>query len=628
MCGIVGYIKQGDPPCSMSELLATVAHRGPDGEGIHEETSGPWRVALGHRRLSIIDPATGAQPMKNTAGDIVITYNGEVYNFVELRKSLMALGHAFGTRSDTEVVLRQYEAHGIKGVRALGGMFAFAIWDRSKRTLLLARDRAGIKPLYYAPLPCGGVAFGSELTSVLSATGPRALDPEGVVSYFFSDFAHGTCTLARDVFTLAPGRTLIWHDGKLSEQMPYWTVPLPGPSPLASDHELARELWRLLDQAVARRLVSDVPLGVSLSGGIDSSIVAALAAKHAPMRLQAFTVAFTDATHDESAHARRVADAIGVEYVEERLSEDNLLSVADAALDHLDEPLADASYLPTYLLSRLASRHVKVVLGGDGGDELWGGYPTYRAHRYGRVYAHFPSWLRRGVAVASDRLPIDDRYQSLEWKLRRFTQRWDQEPVARHLRWMSSLDLPDLALAVPVSRALRPSIMRAELPQTGDVLHRILALDFTTYMVDSVLTKVDRASMAHGLEARPAILDDHVIDFAFALPSRFKLRGGTTKFLLKLAAREMLPAGIADRRKKGFGIPLARWMKGPLLPKLREVVASSPAWETGLLSRAAFDGYLAEHVSNRADRSKPLWALYVMDHWLRRRAGRLRLGAI
>jgi asparagine synthase (glutamine-hydrolysing) len=628
MCGIVGYIKQGEPPCPMSELLATIAHRGPDGEGVHEETSGPWRVAFGHRRLSIIDLATGAQPMKNASGDVVITYNGEVYNFRELKAALEVRGHTFATRSDTEVVLRQYEAEGAEGVAALGGMFAFAIWDRRERTLLLARDRSGIKPLYYASLPCGGIAFGSELTTVLTATGARALDAHGVVSYFFSDYAHGAHTLARGVSALPPGHTLVWRDGALSPPKAYWSVPSPSPAPRASDADLAHELWRLLDHAVERCLIADVPLGVNLSGGIDSSIVAALAARHAPSRLQAFTIAFTDATHDESVYARQVADAVGVEYVEERLTEDNVLSVADAALACLDEPLADASYIPTYLLSRLASRHVKVVLGGDGGDELWAGYPTYRAHRYGRVYERLPSWAQRGIGRAVDRLPVDDRYQSLEWKLRRFAGRWDPDPIRRHLRWMSSLDLGDLAEAVPASRTLPPPTLHAKLPVTPDVLHRILALDFTSYMVDSVLTKVDRASMAHGLEARPAILDDKVIDFAFALPSSFKLRGDTTKFLLKRAAKDALPKGIAGRRKKGFGIPLAKWIRGPLAPRIRDIVRSSPAWDTGLLSRAAFSRYAAEHESKRADRSKPLWALYVLDHWLRRRSTLVRLGDV
>jgi asparagine synthase (glutamine-hydrolysing) len=628
MCGIVGYIKSGDPPCPMSELLATIAHRGPDGEGAHEETSGQWRVVLGHRRLSIIDLATGAQPMANAAEDVVITYNGEVYNYRELRAELESHGHSFTTKSDTEVVLRHYEAKGDRGLADLSGMFAFAVWDRRARSLLLARDRAGIKPLYYASLPCGGIAFGSELTAVLTATGARSLDAAGVVSYFFSDYAHGAHTFAKGVLALPPGHSVVWQDGELSAPKPFWSVPSPAKAPRASDADLADELWRLLDDAVRQRLVADVPLGVNLSGGIDSSIVAALAARHAPSRLKAFTIAFTDATHDESVYARQVADEVGVDYVEERLTEENVLSVADAALSALDEPLADGSYLPTYLLSRLASRHVKVVLGGDGGDELWAGYPTYRAHRYARAYELLPSFVRQNVQRAIDRLPVDDRYQSLEWKLRRFAGRWDDDPIRRHLRWMSSLDLADLADAVPSSRTLPPPTLRASLPVTDDVLHRLLALDFTTYMVDSVLTKVDRASMAHGLEARPAILDDKVIDFAFALPSSFKLRHGTTKFLLKKAAKHALPRQIIDRRKKGFGIPLARWLRGPLAPRIQDIVASSPAWDTGLLSRDAFTRYMTEHQSQRADRSKPLWALYVLDHWLRRRSKLVRLGDV
>jgi asparagine synthase (glutamine-hydrolysing) len=293
--------------------------------------------------------------------------------------------------------------------------------------------------------------------------------------------------------------------------------------------------------------------------------------------------------------------------------------VLDLALDKLDEPMADPSFLPTFLLSRLAARHVKVVVGGDGGDELWGGYPTYRAHLYADVYRRVPGWVRKSVVRAVGMLPIDERYQSLEWKLRRFTERWDDDPVVRHLRWMSSVDLPDLARALPSAAGIRPATLDAPLPETADTLARMLALDFTTYMPGSVLTKVDRASMAHGLEVRPPLLDDRLVDWAFSLPSRLKLSGrGQTKFLLKLAARGKLPDEIIDRPKKGFGIPLATWLRGPLKERISDVVASSPLWQTGALDRGTFEGWNRDHQALRRDHSKPLWALLVLDHWFRR----------
>ena len=395
-------------------------------------------------------------------------------------------------------------------------------------------------------------------------------------------------------------------------------MPAPGPAPTRPDGELAAELWSNLDRAVSSQLVSDVPVGIFLSGGIDSSCVATAAAA-AGGRMKAFSIGFENATFDESKYARMMAERLDVEFISETLHERNLLDVLDVALDHIDEPLADPSFLPTFLLSRLAARHVKVVVGGDGGDELWGGYPTYRAHRMAAVYRHVPAWIRNHViGGVVGRLPIDDRYQSLEWKLRRFTKRWDDDMVTRHLRWMSTVDLPDLARAIPAAKGMRPATLSAALPETDDLLQRILALDFSTYMPGSVLTKVDRASMAHGLEVRPPLLDDTMLDLSFALPSRYKLRRGSGKYLLKLAARGKIPDEIIDRPKKGFGIPLASWLRGPLRDRINEVVARSPVFDRGILDGDVFRAWNTQHQAKRADHSKPLWALFVLDHWLRR----------
>jgi asparagine synthase (glutamine-hydrolysing) len=620
MCGIAGFIERRPNPEALPRMLARLAHRGPDGEGQWRREVGPWHVSLGHRRLAIIDVEGSPQPMENEDGALALTYNGEIYNFQELRPALERAGHRFRTRGDTEVVVHQVEEHGAGGVAALHGMFAFALWDGRARRLILARDRAGIKPLYYAELDDGGLAFASELTSLLAHGGARReLAPEGLASYFFSDYVHAPETIVRGVRKLAPGHTLVWEDGRLSEPRPYWTVPAPGPAPVRSDDELAASLWSDLGRAVKAQLVSDVPVGIFLSGGVDSSCVATLAAA-AGGRMKAFSIGFDDATFDESKYARLVAERLDVELVSETLHERNLLDVLDAALDKLDEPMADPSLLPTYLLSRLAARHVKVVVGGDGGDELWGGYPTYRAHGYASLWARVPGFLRAGVGRAVGLLPIDDRYQSLEWKLRRFTERWAHDPVTRHLRWMSSVDLPDLARALPSTRGARPATLDARLPETDDRMQRLLALDFTTYMPGSVLTKVDRASMAHGLEVRPPLLDDALVDLAFSLPSTYKVRGGATKVLLKRAARGKLPDEIIDRPKKGFGIPLAAWLRGPLRARVADITARSPLWDTGLLDRAVFAGWAREHQERRRDHAKALWALLVLDHWYRRNA--------
>src|SRR4051812_42368531 len=538
MCGIAGFIQKSPNPEALPRMLACIAHRGPDGEGIWDRTHGGWNVALGHRRLSIIDVAGGTQPMENADGAVVIVYNGEGYNFMRLRAALEGKGHRFRTRSDTEAILHQFEQYGVAGIPSLDGMFAFAIWEARERRLTLARDRAGIKPLYYAELADGGIVFASELSALLAHDGvDREPSIEGLASYFFSDYVHPPATIVRKVRKLPPGHSIIWQDGNFGLPHAFWEMPAPGPAPNRSDADLAAELWSDLGRATTAQLVSDVPVGIFLSGGIDSSCVAT-AAVAAGGRMKAFSIGFENATFDESAYARMMAERLDVEWISETLHERNLLDVLDAALDHIDEPMADPSFLPTFLLSRLAARHVKVVVGGDGGDELWGGYPTYRAHRMATVYGRVPGWIRRNVVSRLvGRMPINDRYQSLEWKLRRFTHRWDDDMVTRHLRWMSSVDLPDLARAIPGAAGMRPATFGAALPETDDSLQRILALDFSTYMPGSVLTKVDRASMAHGLEVRPPLLDDQMVDRAFALPSRYKLRRGSGKYLLKLAAR-------------------------------------------------------------------------------------------
>jgi len=629
MCGFAGFIAREADPAALPRMLREIAHRGPDGEGTWEGTAGPWQVVLGHRRLAIIDLAGGVQPMTNEDGRVVITYNGELYNFQKLRVELERQGHRFRTRnSDTETIVHHMEQHGAAGVASLDGMFAFAVWDASAERLTLARDRCGIKPLYYAELADGGLAFGSELTAVLAHGGiDRALGAEGLASYFFSDYVHPPYTIVGGVKKLPPGHTLLWERGRLQTPRAFWQVPTAVAAP-ADDDALAERLWGEIERAVEAQLVADVPVGIFLSGGIDSSSVAAAAARRAGRRMTAFSIGFEDATFDESAYARMVAAELGVEHVTETLREENLLEIVDLALDKLDEPLADPSFLPTFLLSRLAARHVKVVIGGDGGDELWGGYPTYRAHRLAAIYGAIPGWIRGHlIEPAIARLPVDDRYQSLEWKLRRFTGRWDDARTVRHLRWMSSVDLPDLPRAVPAARGLRPATLSARVPPGDDWMNQILALDFSTYMSGSVLTKVDRASMAHGLEVRPPLLDDALVDFAFGLPSRVKLRGGRLKYLLKRAARGRIPDAVIDRPKKGFGIPLAAWLRGPLAPRLDAVMAESPLWDLGLIERATFAGWNDEHRGSRRDRSKPLWALYVLDRWLRRTGAGLKSSA-
>jgi asparagine synthase (glutamine-hydrolysing) len=624
MCGIVGFVQRTPAGDSLTRMLARVEHRGPDGEGRWTGPCGDWSVSFGHRRLAILDIAGGVQPMATADESHWVTYNGEIYNFQRLRSALEERGVAFRTRSDTEVILQHLAHHWTSGLVELSGMFAFAIVDRTAGRVLLARDRVGIKPLYYAQLPDGGLAFASELTALLAHPHvARKLSLRGLESYFFSDYAHGPQTLVDGVRKLEPGHCLEWKNGQTSRPAPYWALRGEGaansPPSEGGQRALAAELWSRLDAAVQRQMVSDVPIGVFLSGGIDSSCVALLAQQHSSRPLKTFSIAFQDPTFDESTYARMVARRIGSDHVEERLEPSNLIDIVDVALARLDEPLADPSYLPTFLVSRLAAAHVKVVLGGDGGDELFGGYPTYRAHKAGRLYGLLPEGLRAGaLSRVISALPDRDSYQSLAWKLKRFVLRWDADAGRRHLRWMSNLDLEDLRRGVPRASGFPPATLENGAPAMRDPLNAILALDFLTYLPSSVLTKVDRASMAHGLEVRPPMLDNDIVDWVFSLPSSLKVRSRRGKILLKSAARGRLPRRIIDRPKKGFGIPLAAWLRGPLRERTEVALRPSPLWTSGMLDRAAFANWAALHVARRGDYSKALWALIVLDEWVRR----------
>jgi asparagine synthase (glutamine-hydrolysing) len=621
MCGIAGYVQRASSPHGrpIEAMTRRLAHRGPDGQGIWEGRFGEWTIALGHRRLSIIDPAHGHQPLANEDQSAWITYNGEVYNFALLRHDLESRGHRFATHCDTEAVLLHCHDAGEPGLARLQGMFAFALWDHQKGRLLLARDRIGIKPLYYAPLPDGGLAFASELTALLAHPAvDRALDPEGLSALFFLDYIPPPHAIVRGARKLEPGHSLNWSaEDPRPTKRAYWQLQMHKEAASAPVETLRQKL----DEAVDAQMIADVPLGMFLSGGIDSSLVAALAQRHRREPLKTFSIAFDDPDFDESRYARLVASHIRSEHIERTLSEATLLATLDRALDCLDEPIGDSSIVPTYLLSELAAEHVKVALGGDGGDELWAGYPTYRALAHARVYVHVPATLRKRLLAPLVRsLPVRQGYQSLEWKLKRFALRWDDAPAVRHLRWMSSSDWPDVQSCVRGGADRWPEGVARLLEQSnGDWdLNCALAMDLKSYLPGAVLTKVDRASMAHGLEVRPPMLHEPLIDFAFSQPMSAKLDGRTSKAMLKQAARGVLPDEIIDRPKKGFAIPLARWLNGPLRGRLNDVLGAGRIWESEALDRCTFQRWSGEHHRGEVDRSKPLWALLVLEHFYSR----------
>jgi asparagine synthase (glutamine-hydrolysing) len=625
VCGIVGNVfaraDRRPDPAVLRRMNDRLTHRGPDDEGFFVQ--GPAGLAM--RRLKIIDLATGHQPMTGEDRRVWVVFNGEIYNYRELTRTLAARGHAFATLSDTEVIVHGFEDRGVESITDLEGMFAFAVWDEPARTLVLARDRLGIKPLYYALLP-DQLVFASELRALVEHPAvDRRLDITALSRYLAHEYVPAPHAILRSVRKLPAGHWLSYTEGRVKVE-PYWDVHFGRRGPVV-EAEAIEALRMTLDASVRRHLVSDVPLGIFLSGGVDSSTVAAFAARHAPGRLKTFSIGFEDPSFDESAHARRVARALDTDHHEEILSPHAALDVVDRLPDLLDEPLGDASLLPTYLLSRFTRRSVTVALSGDGGDELFAGYPTYQAHRLASAFGLLPRWLRRGVVrPAIERLPVSLDDLSLDFRLRRFVAGLDHQDVERHALWLGSFT-PTEQRELFTADALA----RLPAPPSYDAFHEILAhaasaqglermlyLDLKGYLGEGVLTKVDRASMACSLEVRVPLLDRCVVELAASLPMRLKLRGLTTKYALKRAAREVLPKEILARPKKGFSVPLGRWFRGELRQVLHDACAPDVIRRYGLFRPECIERLLAEHEAGRHDHRKKLYTLLAFQLWAQR----------
>ena len=636
MCGIAGLIAHRSAsldPSWIAGMMSALAPRGPDGQGCW---SAPG-VALGHRRLAVIDLSdAAAQPLGNEDGSVQVVFNGEIYNFQELRADLAGRGHIFRSRGDTEVLVHGYEEWGDDVLKRIDGMFAFVLWDARRRRLLAARDRMGKKPLYFASIARPGAppvfALASELKALLTLPGfDRAIDTEALCRYLVHEYVPPPQSIFLGARKLAAGERLrleVREDGVIEPRIDrYWDLSFaPEPGRLGDDEAAAR-LVELLREAVRRRLVADVPVGIFLSGGIDSSSVAALAAEVAgPSNVHTFSIGFSEGSFDESDHARRVAGLLGTHHREERLDARALLDILPAVGDFLDEPFADASIVPTYLLSRFTRRHVTVALGGDGGDELFAGYQTFLAEAWGRLFFdHAPAGLRSAAAVVARWLPARSSYFSLDFKVNQFLQGGDAPGPKRHQRWLASFlpeQLPSL-LAPGLARALTGDPLAAveERARRGPAFaawDRLLDFYARFYLPDDVNTKVDRASGAVGLEVRAPFLDTALVDFACRLPPRMRMRWRSPKYILKHAMRGRLPDAILHRRKQGFAVPVAGWMREALAPALREELAPDKLRREGLFDPAFVAGLLDDHLLGRRDRRKALWTLYVFERWLAR----------
>ena len=591
-------------------MSGTLVHRGPDSFG--EFSDGD--VALAARRLSIIDLETGDQPIANEDGTVHVVQNGEIYNYRELRRELERAGHRFRTHGDTEVLLHLYEEHGDRFAERLRGMFAVAIWDARRRRLVLARDRFGIKPLYYRAAD-RELSFASELRAL-----PRGeIDLDALEAFLAFNAIPAPLTIFREVRKLPAGHLLVWTDGEI--ELERFARPAPSAEIRTDDEaELVEELRSRLRDSVRAHLVSDVPVGVLLSGGVDSAFLAALAAQETAEQLHTFSIGFEERSFDELAGARSVAERYGTKHHELVLRPDAAL-LLPALADAFDEPFADSSALPTYLVSQLAAKDVKVALSGEGGDELFGGYYTYAAD----LLAARVGGLARLAAPLVERLPTSTAKASFDYRAKRFVRAAHLPPLERHHGWKEIFSPELRAELTGRTTAFDPvDLLRARYRETEgrDELSRLQDVDLGVYLVDDLLVKTDRASMAHSLEARVPYLDTVVTNLALALPTRHKIRGLSKKVLLRKAAAPLLPREIVHGKKRGFSIPAAAWLRGELEPFARETLAADVLRRQGFFDPGVVTRLLDDHVAGREDRSRQLWGLLAFTLWHERHVER------
>ena len=622
MCGISGVLDLGGGHVRAEEIAAMNAAmvlRGPDDEGIH--TDGP--AGLGHRRLSIIDVAGGHQPLMSEDGEVAALCNGEIYNHLDLRAELTAAGHTFATRSDSEVIVHGYEQWGDEVVEKLDGMFAFAVWDRRARRMFLGRDRFGKKPLAFFVRE-NKFVFASTVSALLRhPAAPRTIDRDALARYLALEFVPAPQTMIAGIEKLRPASTVAVAIGKEIRRRRYWSLEVrEGPRP-PSSAEAKERIRFLLDAAVKRRLMSEVPLGVFLSGGIDSSSIVASASALGVAPIRTFSIGFGEASFDETDYAREVAERFGTEHIEERIAPSAMLEIVPLLGEILDEPMADGSIVPTFLLARLARRHVTVALGGDGGDELFAGYPTYVAHQLARATAGVPASLVRLAERAVAKLPVSHRNLSFDFKLKKTLEGLRYPLSMRNYVWLGAFapdtlgdllcePLPDPARVMqPVEEAYRDA--RGE-----SHLEKVLSQDVSLYLCHHILCKVDRASMANSLEVRAPFLDTKLAEYVARLPLAMKLDGLTGKAVLKRAMAQRLPARVLHRQKKGFGMPIGEWLRGPLRELSEDLlVGRGGLKDTGLFRVPTLRRLLDEHQRGAVDHRKRLWTLMVLELWRR-----------
>ena len=622
MCGIYGVVSRIPDKAvdriALRRMSQVLYHRGPDDEGCRVGE----QVGLGVRRLSIIDLTTGQQPVTNEDDTIWLVFNGEIYNYQELRATLENKGHVFVSKSDTEVIIHAFEEYGDRCVEHLNGMFVFAAWDVPRRRLYIARDRLGIKPLYYW-VSADQIVFGSELKAVITHPDvPRYIDFVALDQFLTLEYIPSPRTIFQGICKLPPGHRLIYHDMGITVE-PYWDVQLcETPGDEATCVEMLTDLIR---DAVRLRLVSDVPLGALLSGGIDSSTVVAFMSEALSIPVRTFSIGFDDQTYNELPYARTVAAHFCTDHCEEVLEPD-IAPLAERLVRHLDEPFGDFSVFPTYLVSKLASQSVKVVLSGDGGDEVFGGYEAYIAQDLDRYYRWLPAPLRQKVLPAlMDWVPPQAAKKGLINKAKRFVEGGALPASLQHTRWMMFMNDDDKAqlyqsdLQASLNGYAATSLLENYFQRATqlDPLAQQQYVDIKTYLVDDILTKVDRMSMAASIEARVPLLDHRIVEFALSLPSHHKLRRGRTKLILQRAMCGRLPEVVLNRPKQGFSIPLKHWLRGSLQPLMTDLLSADCVRRRGYFEPQTVNRWVSEHLQGHANHSHRLWALMVFELWHR-----------
>jgi len=624
MCGIAGFVNKGSKTADRGVLEAmnlAIEHRGPDDDGfyVHEN------VGLAMRRLAIIDVASGKQPMHNADRTKWIVFNGEIYNYRELRQGLEERGHKFYTKSDTEAIVHLYDEYGVDCLQHLRGMFAIAIWDNTEKTLFLARDRVGKKPILYSHQANGDLIFGSEFKGMLKHPSiSREVDYEAIDSYMSYLCVPAPQTAFKQIRKLEPGHWLKWKNGEI-ETRRYW-LPDFSKKIKITEEEAIVETTRILRESTKMRMISEVPLGAFLSGGVDSSAVVALMAQESSTPVKTFSIGFEEQDFSELKYAKRVAEHVGAEY-NEFIVRPNAVEIIPTLVDHYGEPYADSSAIPTYYVSKETRKHVTVALNGDGGDESFAGYERYMAMEIAEVYKRIPKALRKAFIEAPiNFLPSSELKKTRVRDVQRFLTSANENRKERYFRWMSIFkpavkpDIYTADFAAKVSGHDNSAVLDQWFDRANGsgILDSTLLTDQMTYLPNDLLVKVDIASMANSLEARSPFLDHKLIEFAASLPESLKMNKFRPKSLLKKVAARLVPSEVIYRRKMGFGVPVGRWFRGEMQDFVRSVLLSESSLKRGIIKPEAIERYVSEHMSGQVDHAFPIWSLLMLELWFQR----------